>query len=125
MMVKEEKAHVVTLRISASEHAAIRAAAANAGMTPSAFMRSLALDGAGVRPFLNDDDRAIWALILEDLRKIGVNLNQIAAAINSKKMPVAEEVAIHHENVLQSHAAIFQELKRMQMRIGRKVKVEK
>lgn len=121
MKEKEDKAHVVTLRISASEHAAIHIAAAKAGMTPSAFMRSTVLEGAGVKPFLTEDDRVIFALILEDLRKVGVNLNQIAAAINSKKYPVPEEVALHQMNVLKSHASIFQEVKRLYEKTGHRL----
>ncbi|RBO87700.1 plasmid mobilization protein [Pseudochrobactrum asaccharolyticum] len=121
MRAKEEKAHVVTLRVSANEHAAIHEAAAKVGMSPSAFMRSTVLEGAGVKPFLTENDRLIFALILEDLRKVGVNLNQISVAINSKKYPVPEEVALHQMNVLKSHAAIFHEVKRLHEKTGHRL----
>lgn len=118
---KEGKTQTIKLRVSPSEQAAIYEGAAKAGMTPSAFMRSTVLEGAGVKPFLTENDRLIFALILEDLRKVGVNLNQISVAINSKKYPVPEEVALHQMNVLKSHAAIFHEVKRLHEKTGHRL----
>ena len=53
-----------------------------AGMTVSGFLRSLILEGAGVRPFLTDADRAVLSLLLSDIKAVGVNLNQLARARN-------------------------------------------
>lgn len=47
-------------------------------MSVSAFLRSLLLEGAGVRPILTAEDRLIIAALLEDMRMIGINLNQVA-----------------------------------------------
>ena len=51
-------------------------------MTVSGFLRSLTLEGAGVRPFLTDADRAAISLLLSDIKAVGVNLNQLARARN-------------------------------------------
>jgi Mobilization protein NikA len=80
---EERKDKVVHARFSTSEMAAIERAAQNAGLGLSAFMRSLTLEGAGVRPFFTDDDRVILMLLLTGLRSAGVNLNQFARSVNS------------------------------------------
>ncbi len=58
-------------------------------MTVSAFVRSLSMEGAGVRPFSR---RRIepWcsACSPDGMRAIGDNLNQIARAINTGRVPV-------------------------------------
>lgn len=73
---------VVHIRFSVSENAAIECAAAAAGFTLSAFMRSLALEGAGVHPFFTEEDDPILSLLLSELRAVGVNLNQVARQLN-------------------------------------------
>ena len=62
-------------------------------MTVSAFVRSLSMEGAGVRPFLGEGDRAVLGLLAEGMRAIGGNLNQIARAINTGRVPAEEHVA--------------------------------
>jgi hypothetical protein len=62
-------------------------------MTVSAFVRSLAIEGAGVRPFLAEEDRAVLALLAGGMRAIGGNLNQIARAINTGSVPAEEELS--------------------------------
>jgi hypothetical protein len=52
---KDRVAHV---RFSPAEFNALEAAASAAGMTVSAFVRSLSMEGAGVRPFLGT--RIAW-----------------------------------------------------------------
>ncbi|TIT42241.1 MAG: MobC family plasmid mobilization relaxosome protein, partial [Mesorhizobium sp.] len=76
---------MVHARVSADEYAAIEKAAKAADMTVSGFFRSLVIEGAGARPFLTEEDRLVMALLLEDMRAIGVNLNQVARALNSGK----------------------------------------
>ena len=71
-----KKDRTVHVRVTADEHAAIEKAAEDAGMTVSSFFRSLLLEGAGVRPMLTGDDRLVMAALLEDMRMIGINLNQ-------------------------------------------------
>ncbi|RVP75493.1 plasmid mobilization protein, partial [Sinorhizobium meliloti] len=78
-----KKDRTLHARVTADEHAAIERAAEGAGMTVSSFFRSLNLEGAGVRPMLTGDDRLVMAALLEDMRMIGINLNQVARALNS------------------------------------------
>lgn len=89
----KRKDRVAHIRFSPAEFQALEAAAAAAGMTVSAFVRSLAMEGAGVRPFLAEGDRAVLGLLAEGMRAIGGNLNQIARAINTGKMPAEEELS--------------------------------
>ncbi|MBE0703240.1 MAG: plasmid mobilization relaxosome protein MobC [Hyphomicrobiaceae bacterium] len=87
---KEKVAHI---RFSPAEFEALEAAASEAGMTVSAFVRSLSMEGAGVRPFLGDGDRAMLGLLADGMRAIGGNLNQIARAINTGMVPTEGDIA--------------------------------
>ena len=78
---------VAHIRFSPSEFETLEAAASAANMTVSAFVRSLSMEGAGVRPFLGEGDRAVLGLLAEGMRAIGGNLNQIARAINTGGVP--------------------------------------
>ncbi len=62
-------------------------------MTVSAFVRSLSMEGAGVRPFLADGDRAVLSLLVDGMRAVGGNLNQIARVINTGRLPAEEDIA--------------------------------
>lgn len=81
------------IRFSEDEFRALKAAAARAELTISGFVRSLSMEGAGVRPFMNEADRAIIQLLVEDMRAIGANLNQIARAINTGRLVASSDVA--------------------------------
>ncbi|MFH1344005.1 MAG: plasmid mobilization relaxosome protein MobC [Pseudomonadota bacterium] len=81
------------IRFSPAELDALETAAKEARMTVSAFVRSLAMEGAGVRPFLGEADRAVLGLLADGMRAIGGNLNQIARAINTGRVQSEEEVA--------------------------------
>lgn len=87
---KEKVAHI---RFSPAEFEALEAAASEAGMTVSAFVRSLSMEGAGVRPFFGDGDRAMLGLLADGMRAIGGNLNQIARAINTGMVPTEGDIA--------------------------------
>lgn len=69
------------LRVTASERAFIEAQAAVAGLSPSDFVRRRAL---GRKVEAAAHTQADAALLLE-LNRIGVNLNQIARAMNSER----------------------------------------
>lgn len=86
---KDRVAHV---RFSPAEFEALEVAASAAGMTVSAFVRSLSMEGAGVRPFLGEADRAVLGLLADGMRAIGGNLNQIARAINTGKIAADGDV---------------------------------
>jgi hypothetical protein len=87
---KEKVAHI---RLSQDEFCAVEAAAERTGLSVSAFIRSLSLEGAGLRPFLTEADRAIIGLLARDMRAIGSNLNQVARAINAGRSVGASDVA--------------------------------
>ena len=89
----KKKDRVAHIRFSSSEFESLEAAAATAGMTVSAFVRSLSIEGAGVRPFLGEGDRAVLGLLAASMRTIGGSLNQIARAINTGRMPAKDDLA--------------------------------
>ncbi len=96
----KRKDRVAHIRFSPAEFDALEAAAAASGMTVSAFVRSLAMEGAGVRPFLAEEDRAVLGLLAEGMRAIGGNLNQMARAINIGRLPAEEELS---ESIKDAH----------------------
>ena len=112
------KDRLLNVRVSDAEHAAISEAAKLAGMSVSAFFRSLLLEGAGVRPILTADDRLIMAALLEDMRMIGINLNQVARSLNSGKSVHPSELDINLGNVQRIQAAVLSELRALSRRAG-------
>ncbi len=111
-------AKTVKIRLSDAELASVKVAAGEAGMTVSAFVRSLSLQGAGVRPIFNDSDRAALSILYENMRKIGVNLNQVARAINSGRAVHPEEVMITLRNVELVATGVAVELRNTARRAG-------
>ena len=89
----KRKDRVVHIRFSSAEYDALEAAASAARMTVSAFVRSLSMEGAGVRPFLGEGDRLVLGLLADGMRAIGGNLNQIARAINTGMVPTEGDIA--------------------------------
>ncbi|MRX36900.1 plasmid mobilization relaxosome protein MobC (plasmid) [Aminobacter sp. MDW-2] len=110
---KEKVAHI---RFSPAEFEALEAAASAAGMTVSAFVRSLSMEGAGVRPFLGEEDRALLALLADGMRAIGGNLNQIVRAINTGKVPAEADVAGSIKDAYSVATALASELAHMTRR---------
>ena len=105
----ERRTRVVHARFSAMEMARIEQAAQAAALTVSAFMRSLTVEGAGVRPFLTEADRLVLGALLVDLRAVGVNLDQLVRAANrSGPRPDAQKAVI--EDVQRVMAALLYEL---------------
>ena len=86
---KERVAHI---RFSPAEFDALEAAARAAGMTISAFVRSLSMEGAGVRPFHGEGDRLVLDLLADGMHAISGNLNQIARAINTGMVPTEGDI---------------------------------
>lgn len=120
-----KKDRTVHVRVTADEHAAIEKAAEDADMTVSSFFRSLLLEGAGVRPMLTGDDRLVMAALLEDMRMIGINLNQVARALNSGRGVHPSELDINLENVQRVQAAVMSELRALTRRAGYQRRGEK
>lgn len=99
-ITEKSKSEVVRVRVNGSELQQIEAAAEAADLTVSSFIRSLSLEGAGVKPFLSYEDRMVFAALTEEFRAVGVNLNQIARAINAKREVHPDDVFIALGNVL-------------------------
>lgn len=116
---KERKAHVVHARFTATELAAVQKAAACAELTMSAFMRSLTLEGAGVRPFLTEEDRAVFDLLHRDLRAIGMNLNSLLRLAHQRIIP--SELGELLKDLQPVAAGLALELCRLERRNGRSV----
>lgn len=117
---KSSKSRILNVRVSEEEHAAIKSAAHEAGRTTSAFFKSLILEGAGVQAAFNDDDRHMISLMLEDMRRIGINLNQVARSLNSGKHVHPEEIRIQIKNVAMMQSMVQRELRRAAIRAGQK-----
>lgn len=112
---KEKVAHI---RFSPAEFAAIEAAAADADTTISGFVRSLSLEGAGVRPCLTEADRAVFSLLLTDMRAIGGNLNQMARALNGGSPIAAPEIVASIHDARAIATVLANELKGLAKRSG-------
>ncbi|UCI10688.1 plasmid mobilization protein [Mesorhizobium sp. B1-1-8] len=112
------KHKVVRTRMSGEEHAAVAAAANAAGMTVSAFLRSLALEGAGVRPFLSETDRAILQLLARDLVDIGKNLSHAVRALNAGGSDVGLHLAASVDDARAVAMTVAGELAQMTKRAG-------
>jgi hypothetical protein len=110
--VDERKQRIVHARFSARELAALSESAKAAEITVSAFLRSLALEGAGVRPFFTDNDRAILEVLISDMRALGTNLNQIARSVNAGRQLMPFDLAGTLTDVQRLVAAIVLEMKR-------------
>lgn len=88
------KAHRLTLRFTAAELVALRQAAAANGLSPSDWVRSRAILRAGHRAIRDAEPgrakgRALPMLdtqVFIELRRQGVNLNQIAHRLNSNDL---------------------------------------
>ena len=112
------KPQTIHSRVSADEYVAIDAAAKTADMTMSAFFKAVLVQGAGIKPIFNDEDRALLSLMLEDMRMIGVNLNQVARALNSGKSVSDSEVRMVVGDVQKMQVGVLSELRRVTKRSG-------
>lgn len=114
----ENKSRALKARVTEVEYQAIQTAAEASGLSVSAFLRSLMLEGAGVKPFLQEQDRAVMSLLHEDMRAIGVNLNQMARALNSQRSVHPSELSISLANVQAVAAQCLLELRSLAKRAG-------
>lgn len=107
----EAKSRVLHVRFGASEMARVSAAAEEAGLTVSAFMRSLTLEGAGVRPFFTERDQAVLDLLLAEIAALGVRLNQFSRAARRREAVRSQEERSMIGEVHRSVAAVLLELR--------------
>lgn len=75
----EQRTETLGIRLTPAERLQLDQAASAAGLTPSEYARRLALQGrVAIR-----QSRALDPAVFEELRRIGVNLNQLARVANS------------------------------------------
>ncbi|MCL7999756.1 MobC family plasmid mobilization relaxosome protein [Brucella sp. 21LCYQ03] len=117
-MAMKARPQTIHSRVSADEYDAIYEAAKAAEMSMSAFFKAVFLQGAGVKPVFSDEDRALLSLMLEDMRMIGVNLNQVARALNSGKSVSDSETRMIVGDVQKMQVAVLSELRRASKRSG-------
>jgi hypothetical protein len=105
-----QKSKVVHLRMDPAEWVRVEAAARDAGMTVSAFMRSLTLEGAGVDPFFAEEDRWLWHEIMTDLKSVRGSLHLLLRSRSDAEAgrTVQEQAAI--EDVQRVVAALCAEI---------------
>jgi len=116
--VASRKDKVVRTRMSGDEYEAIEKAAQAAGMTVSAFLRSLVLEGAGVQPLLAERDRKVMGFLADEMRTVGTNLNEVARALNSGKSLRAADLDASIGEVQIVVAGVLTELRTLARRAG-------
>lgn len=79
--------HAVRVRLTAAELAALTSFAEENGASTSEILRRLAREAAGMGPSLGGDEALGLAANVAQLRKAGVNLNQITRALNAGRSP--------------------------------------
>lgn len=111
------------VRFTADDHAIVLRAAAAAGIKPSQFVRAAAVDAAEQRctalapsnghpTSLRDADRVIILGAQRELRRVGVNLNQLTRLAHRGELdlqqlaPVVERLAEHIESFAQQLGAL-------------------
>lgn len=84
----------VGVRFTAAERAALDARAAAAGLSLSDFIRAASLDAAPPRRRRKADAEGVLSAVeLRELNAVGVNLNQIARALNfGTRQPINDEL---------------------------------
>jgi hypothetical protein len=95
--VSDAKDSFISVRCTAKDHAVIDESATSAGLSIGAYLRALALGGAGPRAVRRPPvERKELARLLGHLGKIGSNINQLAHAYNRDRLlpGLAELVAI-------------------------------
>jgi hypothetical protein len=105
----------LTVRLSAAEATVLAAAADALALTPSETMRRLVRAVAGLP--LAADGRLVPAVdrLAEQLRRIGVNLNQIVRAMHEGRAGVEDELLAAMEQLMlavQATQALYAELGR-------------
>jgi len=93
--VSDPKDKFVAVRCTPAQHAALTAAAAQAGLSVGGYLRATALGSAGVRAVRRPTvERTALARVLAELGKLGSNVNQLARVANTNgTMPEPDTLA--------------------------------
>ncbi|UWU26018.1 plasmid mobilization relaxosome protein MobC (plasmid) [Rhizobium sp. CB3060] len=87
MAKRTSRQKVVHVRMSETEFLAFEAFCADVNLTVSEALRRLVRQAAGLGPAFDGDLKEIVLAHAEELRRVGVNLNQIARALNGGREP--------------------------------------
>lgn len=90
MAKRPPRQKVVHVRLSETEFLAFEAFCTDANLTVSEVLRRLVRQAAGLGPAFEGDLKQIVLAHAEELRLTGVNLNQIARALNAGSEPQFE-----------------------------------
>jgi len=80
----DKRTHYVKMRVTETEKSHIQQQAQDAALTPSDFLRGMALRAKPGRK-VPTPDRAMLLKLMAELNMIGSNLNQIARALNRRQ----------------------------------------
>jgi hypothetical protein len=100
----DKREFTIRVRVTSTEKLRIWELAADAGFTPSDFMRAKTIGGAPTRR-TPSPDRTVLLNFLAELGKIGSNVNQIARALN-RRTEHGELVGIHPEDITHAMAGV-------------------
>jgi len=93
MAVPDRKTRVVRLRISEADHAELTAFAAAQGVPMSELLRRGARIAAGQGPVFDGEFRGQIVDLVRQVRGVATNINQMAKAMNSGRVPMNSELA--------------------------------
>ncbi len=104
----------VAVRCSATEHATITAAAAQAGLTVGPYLRALALGSPGLRAVRRPPvEKEGLARVLGEIGKLGSNVNQLARVANTNgDTPATDRLDVIAAELATIRAALMQSLGR-------------
>ena len=99
---------IMSIRVSERERREIEEKAAATGMTPSAYIRTMALDGGNVDTTIHDDRQKL----IHELSAIGNNINQIARMANTNVFISKSDVQEVKEQLQQIQRLLVQYIQR-------------
>lgn len=91
-MMRQPRTHSVRVRLSEAEFFALTTFAADARLSTSEVLRRLSREAGGLGPTLEGELSGRLKSMVVQLRKVGVNLNQVARALNSGRAPGYENL---------------------------------
>jgi hypothetical protein len=108
-----QRQRVRHFRFDSAEDAALEAAAAEAGLSVTAYVRQRTIGSAGVRSLRKRIDLAELARLLGETGKIGSNVNQIARVANANgDLPTVSRLDEIWQELSQMRAALMRALGR-------------
>ena len=91
-MGRQNRTRVVGVRLTDAEWSLVQDFAASSGITPSELMRRAARLAGGLGPTFEGDTRTVIESVLVQMRGVATNINQMARAMNSGRVPDDERL---------------------------------